>query len=219
MKKTGMKLLCILLSALLAFYLFPQCVLAEALDALGAAKEQETGTSTADAPAELVSKRRENAKYFKMPDGSYLLAQYADAIHEKKADGTFEEIDNTLKKGLSGYTVSGGRVRFASNTKAAKTVQIKNGDYEISFGLLDAKKSKIETVEKEKKPAGFYLKEENAIPILIDLLEDEDVRLHAISALSEFKREAFRCYFERFQNSTHPGWRKYARLAIKKLNG
>lgn len=63
------------------------------------------------------------------------------------------------------------------------------------------------------------LKEENAIPILIDLLEDEDVRLHAISALSEFKREAFRCYFERFQNSTHPGWRKYARLAIKKLNG
>ena len=47
-------------------------------------------------------------------------------------------------------------MRFANNTKAAKTVQIKNGDYEISFGLLDAKKSKIETVEKEKKPAGFY---------------------------------------------------------------
>lgn len=84
MKKTGTKLLCILLSALLAFYLFPQCVLAGALDALGAAKEQETGTGTADAPAELVSKRRENAKYFKMPDSSYLLAQYADAIHEKK---------------------------------------------------------------------------------------------------------------------------------------
>ena len=63
------------------------------------------------------------------------------------------------------------------------------------------------------------LKEESAIPTLIDLLEDDEVRLHAISALGEFKREEFRCHFERFQNSTHPGWRKYARSAIKKLNG
>lgn len=157
MKKTGMKLLCILLSALLAFYLFPQCVLAEAFETSVTAEDPETGTDTAQGPVELVSKRRENAKYFKMPDGSYLLAQYADAIHEKKADGTFEEIDNTLKKGLSGYAVSGGRVKFANSTKAAKTVQIKNGDYEISFGLLDAKKSKIETVEKEKSLPVFIL--------------------------------------------------------------
>ena len=63
------------------------------------------------------------------------------------------------------------------------------------------------------------LKEESAVPTLIDLLEDEEVRLHAISALGEFKREEFRRYFERFQNSTHPGWRKYAKAAIKKLNG
>ena len=62
------------------------------------------------------------------------------------------------------------------------------------------------------------LKEERAIPILIDLLEDEEVRLHAICALGEFKRKDFRCYFERFQNSTHPGWRKYANAALKKLN-
>ena len=63
------------------------------------------------------------------------------------------------------------------------------------------------------------IKEESAIPTLIDLLEDEEVRLHAICALGEFKREEFRCHFERFQNSTHPGWRKYAKSAIKKLNG
>lgn len=62
------------------------------------------------------------------------------------------------------------------------------------------------------------LKEESAIPILIDLLEDEEVCLHAICALSEYKREAFRSYFERFENSTHPGWRKYAKAALKKLN-
>lgn len=63
------------------------------------------------------------------------------------------------------------------------------------------------------------LKEESAIPTLIDLLEDEEVRLQAICALGEFKREEFRCHFERFQNSTHPGWRKYAKAALKKING
>ena len=62
------------------------------------------------------------------------------------------------------------------------------------------------------------LKEERAISTLLDLLEDEEVRLHAICALGEFKREEFRCHFERFQNSTHPGWRKYAKKALKKLN-
>ena len=62
------------------------------------------------------------------------------------------------------------------------------------------------------------LKEEGAISTLISLLEDEDVRLHAICALGEFKREEFRCHFEKFQNSTHPGWRKYAKAALKKLN-
>lgn len=62
------------------------------------------------------------------------------------------------------------------------------------------------------------LKVEKAIPILINLLEDEGVRLHAIIALGDFKREELRPYFERFQNSTHPGWRKYAKSAIKKLD-
>lgn len=62
------------------------------------------------------------------------------------------------------------------------------------------------------------LKFENTIPLLIDLLEDEEVRLHAIEALSNFKREDFRCHFERFQNSKHPGWRKYAKKALKKLD-
>ena len=62
------------------------------------------------------------------------------------------------------------------------------------------------------------LKEDCAISTLVDLLEDEEVRLHAISALGEFKREEFRRYFERFQDSKHPGWRKYARAALKKLD-
>ena len=63
------------------------------------------------------------------------------------------------------------------------------------------------------------LKVKAAIPILINWLEDEGVRLQAIAALGDFKQENVRQYFERFQNSTHPGWRKYAKSALKKLNG
>ena len=45
------------------------------------------------------------------------------------------------------------------------------------------------------------LKIEKAIPILIDLLDDNDVRAHAIIALGNYKREEFRQYFEKFENS------------------
>lgn len=62
------------------------------------------------------------------------------------------------------------------------------------------------------------LKVEAAIPILIDLLEDEGVRLQAIVALGDFKREDLRPHFERFQNANHSGWRKYAKAALKKLD-
>ena len=62
------------------------------------------------------------------------------------------------------------------------------------------------------------LKVEAAIPVLIDLLEDEGVRLQAIAALGDFKRDELRPYFERFQNSKHSGWRKYAKAALKKLD-
>lgn len=62
------------------------------------------------------------------------------------------------------------------------------------------------------------LKAESAVPVLIGLLEDEEVRLHAICALGDFKREEFRCCFERFQNSNNYGWRKYSQKAINKLD-
>ena len=62
------------------------------------------------------------------------------------------------------------------------------------------------------------LRVEKAIPILIDLLEDESVRAHAITALGDFKREEFRPCFERFENSAHPKWRHQSRVALKKLD-
>jgi len=61
------------------------------------------------------------------------------------------------------------------------------------------------------------LKIDPAIPVLIDLLNDETVRLHAIKALGDYKREDLRSIFQAYENSKHPGWRKYAKAALKKL--
>lgn len=61
------------------------------------------------------------------------------------------------------------------------------------------------------------LKSEEAVQVLINLLEDETVRLQAICALGNYKREEFRPYFERFENVNHSAWRKNAKSALKKL--
>lgn len=61
------------------------------------------------------------------------------------------------------------------------------------------------------------LKIEKAIPILIKLLDDETVRIHAISALSDFQKKELQYYFENFINSKNPTVRKYAKNALKKL--
>lgn len=57
-----------------------------------------------------------------------------------------------------------------------------------------------------------------ALPALVKLLDDETVRTHTIVALSEFELEELRPHFERFKDSEHPGWRKYSREAIKRLD-
>lgn len=81
---------------------------------------------------------------------------------------------------------------------------ISNPEYDISRQMLVLLVGKLQI--------------EEAIPILIDLLEDKSVRLHVICALSDFKREEFRPYFERFENDKNSGLRKYAKTALKKLD-
>jgi len=61
------------------------------------------------------------------------------------------------------------------------------------------------------------LKVKDAVPILIKLLDDDDVRGHAIAALGEFKNEEFRKYFERFQEYKNSYIRKEALRSLKKL--
>lgn len=62
------------------------------------------------------------------------------------------------------------------------------------------------------------LKDKMAIPVLVDLLQDESVCLQAINALSNFKEESsVRFYFEQFLNSPNLAWKRAAISALKKL--
>ncbi len=61
------------------------------------------------------------------------------------------------------------------------------------------------------------LKIEEAISILISLLDDESVTLHALCALSRYKKPELRGYFERFVNSPNPTWRRQAVKALQQL--
>ena len=62
------------------------------------------------------------------------------------------------------------------------------------------------------------LKVEAAIPLFIEMLEDEKLRIPAICALGNYKKEELRPYFERFENDTNRYWRNYSRAALKKLD-
>lgn len=62
------------------------------------------------------------------------------------------------------------------------------------------------------------LKDERAIPVLKDLVEDEKVRSYALSALLGYERKELRPIFERFINSENPAWRKCARDGLERLN-
>lgn len=62
------------------------------------------------------------------------------------------------------------------------------------------------------------LKVEEAIPVLIRLLEEEEVCEQAIYALGKYRREGFRPYFERFMKDENLRRRECARVALRKLD-
>ena len=62
------------------------------------------------------------------------------------------------------------------------------------------------------------LKDESAIPTLVELVEDETVCSYALTALAGFEREELRSVFERFADSENPAWRRCARDGLARLD-
>lgn len=62
------------------------------------------------------------------------------------------------------------------------------------------------------------LKVEQAIPVLIGLLDDPCITAHAITALGRFRREELRPHFERFAACPDPLCRREAQKALARLD-
>jgi len=77
--------------------------------------------SMKDDDAEIVGEedalREEFVKHFRLRDGGYMLVEYETAVHYQTADGSWEEIDNTLQKTGQQYVAQAGDMtrKFAAS--------------------------------------------------------------------------------------------------------
>ena len=174
LKKFSIFTLSILLSFLMVMYLVPVQVYAAGAEALRELMASETspytelsGTETgdtdvdtppeADVRTEMIERRTATSKTFLMDDGSYRVAEYGTTIHYADENGIWQEIDNTLSSVSdtdgAGFAVeNNARVKFANNTASSKLLTVKNGNYQISFGLVGGNKTRAAVVTNPETP-------------------------------------------------------------------
>ena len=67
---------------------------------------------------EVLDRREESIKHFKMPDGTYNAISYAGAVHRRDSDGEWIDINNDLSLKTVGskqlYTTNDSRITFAN---------------------------------------------------------------------------------------------------------
>nr|MCR4935335.1 DNRLRE domain-containing protein [Oscillospiraceae bacterium] len=76
-------------------------------------------------------RREESVKHFRMTDGSFLAVEYGEPVHVLDANGTYEEIDNSLSSDSKAAITAANSilpVRFAESTRGDALVQIGSGD-------------------------------------------------------------------------------------------
>ena len=110
------RLISLVLSLLILFYVTPITVSAKAPDSENSDSEEAVGAVASDADElssalgqlegihEVESLRSENVKHFRLPDGSYVAAEYNFPVHYLTENGTFEDINNTLASSGSEFS-------------------------------------------------------------------------------------------------------------------
>ncbi len=91
---------------------------------------------------EIVSRREENVKHFRLPDGSVEAIVYSNAVHRKDTSGNWQNIDNNLtldKVGKAQYfATNDSRVKFAKNFAADSQLwELEENGYSISLSYLN----------------------------------------------------------------------------------
>ena len=90
---------------------------------------------------EIESLREENVKHFQLPDGTYEMIVYGEAVHRKDTFGKWQDINNNLTltdvKTESLYASSDMRTVFAQSYRADKPLMtLSENGYSISMSLV-----------------------------------------------------------------------------------
>lgn len=140
------RILSLILSFLIVFYLTPASVYAEGLDgdttvSDNSVSENEENNTYIPEIYEVTELREENVKHFRLADGSYVAAQYNYPVHYTDENGEFEDIDNRLVESGTEFSTNNSRVKFIKKiTGNGNIFTLHENDTKITMGLVGAEK-------------------------------------------------------------------------------
>ena len=163
---------------------------------------------------EIVEKRTLTSKAYAMSDGTVRHELFATNIHYEDSKGKLKDIDIKVKDidtaKNDGYKYKNGEngwdVYFADKGKAKDLVEVKQGDYSISFSIKGAKENakagKTTGLQKGKSEFHDLYKEDPTAVVYSDVMTDvdlvymiremylkEDIVLNAVPESNEFTFE------------------------------
>lgn len=107
-------------------------------------------TNEVEIIGEVLEKREQNVKHFLRKDMSYIAAVYPTAVHYKEG-GKWKDIDNSLLDTVDEESNeafenadNSYKIKISKSINSKKLVSIKKDKYEISWNIVNAKKSKAQ---------------------------------------------------------------------------
>ena len=140
------KILSLILSFLIIFYLIPSSVFAEGLDndttvSDSSVSENEENSTYTPEIYEVTELREENVKHFRLEDGSYVAAQYNYPVHYTDENGQLIDIDNRLTESGSELSTGNSRIKFVKKiTGNGNIFTLHENNTKITMGLAGAEK-------------------------------------------------------------------------------
>ena len=140
------RILSLVLSLLIIFYIIPVTVFAEnseqvEVDVENSSIANDNHSYTTEI-YEVTELRESNVKHFRLEDGSYIAAQYNYPVHYIDENGELTDINNRLEEVQGGtYANSNSRVRFVKKlTGSGKLFSLSEDDTKIEVSIINANK-------------------------------------------------------------------------------
>lgn len=91
---------------------------------------------------EVVNRREEAVKHFKLEDGSYTAVQYDVPVHYLDNNNNWQDIDNTLLDMGNEYSTNTAKIKFAKKITGNNSLfTINDGSRKLTMSLVGAKKN------------------------------------------------------------------------------